>query len=79
MEFRWTCDRTLFDRIPHEVFGAALGVAYITNKLRKGRLLWLGHIFWSHVAALMRKIKILKVKSAKRRGRPRRTSDEQLR
>nr|XP_043633667.1 uncharacterized protein LOC122604869 [Erigeron canadensis] len=41
---RWTCGKTLADRIPTGVFRAELKVGTITNKLREERLRWFGHV-----------------------------------
>nr|XP_043620167.1 uncharacterized protein LOC122592015 [Erigeron canadensis] len=41
---RWTCGKTLADRIPTGVFRAELEVGTIINKLREERLRWFGHV-----------------------------------
>nr|XP_043639669.1 uncharacterized protein LOC122610774 [Erigeron canadensis] len=41
---RWTCGKTLPDRIPTGVFRAELEVGTIINKLREERLRWFGHV-----------------------------------
>nr|XP_043630167.1 uncharacterized protein LOC122601475 [Erigeron canadensis] len=41
---RWTCEKTLADKIPTGVFRDELEVGFIINKLRKGRLRWFGHV-----------------------------------
>ena len=40
----WTCKQTMLDMISNKVFMAKLGVAAITNKLKKRILWWFGHI-----------------------------------
>ena len=41
---RWTCRKTLSDRIPMGVFRDKPEVGSIINKLREGRLRWFGHV-----------------------------------
>ncbi|KAL6563417.1 hypothetical protein OROGR_002376 [Orobanche gracilis] len=41
---RWSCGRTLLDRIPNGVFRSALEVAPISAKVREERLRWFGHV-----------------------------------
>ncbi|KAL6580696.1 hypothetical protein OROMI_006619 [Orobanche minor] len=41
---RWSCGRTLLDKIPNGVFRYALEVAPISAKAREGRLRWFRHV-----------------------------------
>ncbi|KAL6544231.1 hypothetical protein OROGR_010728 [Orobanche gracilis] len=41
---RWSCGRTMMDRIPNKVFRNVLKVAPISAKVREGRLRWFEHV-----------------------------------
>ncbi|KAL6536433.1 hypothetical protein OROGR_013005 [Orobanche gracilis] len=41
---RWSCGRTMMDRIPNRVFRNVLEVAPISAKVREGRLRWFVHV-----------------------------------
>ncbi|GKA96254.1 retrovirus-related pol polyprotein LINE-1 [Tanacetum coccineum] len=41
---RWTCDKTMLDMIPNEVFKADFDVDFIIDKMREGRLRWFEHV-----------------------------------
>nr|XP_043619607.1 uncharacterized protein LOC122591401 [Erigeron canadensis] len=41
---RWSCGKTLLDRIPTGVFRDELEVGTVINKQREGRLRWFGHV-----------------------------------
>ncbi|KAL6584739.1 hypothetical protein OROMI_004028 [Orobanche minor] len=75
---RWSCGRTLLDKIPNGVFRYALEVAPISAKARKGRLRWFGHVRRRQSSAPVRRVESLLVVGGRRRGRPRRTWEEQL-
>lgn len=76
---RWSCGRTMLDRIPNVVFRNELLVAPISEKLREGRLRWFGHVRRRRATAPVRRVESISVVGVRRRGRPRRTWEEQLR
>ncbi|KAL6535707.1 hypothetical protein OROHE_012551 [Orobanche hederae] len=76
---RWSCGRTLLDKIPNGVFRNVLEVAPISAKVREGRLRWFGHVRRRQASAPVRRVESLLVEGGRRRGRPRRTWEEQLR
>ncbi|KAL6517417.1 hypothetical protein OROMI_033118 [Orobanche minor] len=76
---RWSCGCTLLDKIPNGVFRYALEVAPISAKAREGRLRWFGHVRRRQASAPVRRVESLLVVGGRRRGRPRRTWEEQLR
>ncbi|KAL6508390.1 hypothetical protein OROHE_021932 [Orobanche hederae] len=76
---RWSCGRTLLDKIPNGVFRLALEVAPISAKAREGRLRWFGHVRRRQASAPVRRVESLLVVGGMRRGGPRRTWEEQLR
>ncbi|KAL6503915.1 hypothetical protein OROGR_025838 [Orobanche gracilis] len=76
---RWSYGRTLLDRIPNVAFRNGLEVALISAKVREGRLRWFGHVRMRQVADLVRRVESLSVVGVRRRCRPRRTWEEQLR
>ncbi|KAL6575540.1 hypothetical protein OROHE_000917 [Orobanche hederae] len=51
----------------------------ISAKVRKGRLRWFGHVRRRQTSAPTRRVESLVVVGGRRRGRPRRTWEEQLR
>ncbi|KAL6520057.1 hypothetical protein OROHE_017200 [Orobanche hederae] len=75
---RWSCGRTLLDKIPNGVFRESLEVAPISAKVREGRLRWFGHVRRRQTSAPVRRVESLVVVGGRRRGRPR-TWEEQLR
>ncbi|KAL6495878.1 hypothetical protein OROGR_030441 [Orobanche gracilis] len=76
---RWSCGHTLLDRIPNVAFRNALEVAPISAKVREGRLRWFGHVRTRQASDPVRRVESLSVVGVRRRGRPRRTWEEQLR
>lgn len=76
---RWSCGRTMLDRIPNEVFRNELEVAPFSAKAREGRLRWFGHVRRRQAEAPVRRVDSVSVVGVRRRGRPRRTWEEQLR
>ena len=75
---RWMCEHTLMDRIMNQEFRHKLGVAPISEKMRENRLRWFGHVQRKTLAALVRRVESIIVEGKRSRGRPRRTSDEQI-
>nr|XP_043639362.1 uncharacterized protein LOC122610435 [Erigeron canadensis] len=67
---RWTCGKTLADRIPTGVFRAELEVRTIINKLREERLRWFGHVRRRDETAPLRRAESIHVDGIRRRGRP---------
>jgi hypothetical protein len=76
---RWTCGRTMLDRIPNEVFRNELQVVPISAKVREGRLRWFGHVRRRLATAPVRRVESISVGGVRRRGRPKRSWEEQLR
>ncbi|KAL6545049.1 hypothetical protein OROHE_009956 [Orobanche hederae] len=58
---RWSCGRTLLDKIPNGVFRYALEVAPISAKAREGRLRWFGHVRRRQASAPVRRVESLLV------------------
>ncbi|KAL6578802.1 hypothetical protein OROMI_009018 [Orobanche minor] len=75
---RWSCGRTLLDKIPNGVFINAVEVAPISVKAREGRLRWFGHVRRRQASAPVRRVESSLVEGGNRRGRMRRTWEEQL-
>ncbi|KAL6532685.1 hypothetical protein OROGR_013668 [Orobanche gracilis] len=75
---RWSCGRTMMDRIPNGVFRNVLEVAPISAKVREERLGWFGHVRRRPTSAPVRMVESLLVVGGRRRGRPRRSWEEQL-
>ena len=75
---RWMCGHTRLDIIRNEVFRDKLGVAPISDKLREGRLRWFGHVRRRRTSEPVRRVESITVDGLRRRGRPKRTWDEQL-
>nr|XP_043630162.1 uncharacterized protein LOC122601470 [Erigeron canadensis] len=67
---RWSCGKTLSDRIPTEVFKAELEVGTIINKLREWRLRWFGHVRKKDRTAPLRISESIHDEGIRRRGRP---------
>ncbi|KAL6555260.1 Carnitine O-acetyltransferase mitochondrial [Orobanche gracilis] len=76
---RWSCGRTMLDRIPNVTFRNALEVTLISAKVREGGLRWFGHVRMRHTSDPVRRVESLSVVGVRRRGRPRRMWEEQLR
>ncbi|KAL6522790.1 hypothetical protein OROHE_016637 [Orobanche hederae] len=53
---RWSCGRTMLDRIPNGVFRKSLEVAPISAKVREGRLRWFGHVRRRLASAPVRRV-----------------------
>ncbi|KAL6569332.1 hypothetical protein OROMI_013846 [Orobanche minor] len=70
---RWSCGRTMLDRIPNGVFRIVLEVAPISAKVREWRLGWFGHVRRRQATAPIRRVESLLVLGARRRCRPRKT------
>ncbi|KAL6529175.1 hypothetical protein OROGR_014798 [Orobanche gracilis] len=64
---RWSCGRTMIDRILNEVFRNALEVAPISAKVSEGRLRWFGHVRRRLVSAPLRRVENLFVVGKKER------------
>ncbi|XP_071739812.1 uncharacterized protein [Rutidosis leptorrhynchoides] len=56
---RWTCGKTMLDMIPNSVFRENLEVRSISDKLRKGRLRWFGHVRMRPLTAPVRRVEAL--------------------
>ncbi|GJZ56859.1 hypothetical protein Tco_0612353 [Tanacetum coccineum] len=67
---RWTSDKTMVDMIPNGVFRVELGVDFIIDKMREGRLRWFGHVKRRPQSAPVRRVEAMVVKGSRRRGRP---------
>ncbi|GJS04988.1 hypothetical protein Tco_0321496 [Tanacetum coccineum] len=67
---RWTCGKSTVDIIPNGVFRAELEVDSIIDKMRKGRLRWLGHLKRRPQTSPVKKVEALLVDGSRRRGRP---------
>ncbi|KAL6558742.1 hypothetical protein OROMI_019092 [Orobanche minor] len=76
---RWSCGHTLLDKFPNGVFRYALEVAPISAKAREGRLRWFGHVRRRQASTPVRRVESLLLVGGRRRGRPRRTWEQQLR
>ncbi|KAL6505091.1 hypothetical protein OROGR_024908 [Orobanche gracilis] len=70
---RWSCDRTLLDRIPNVAFRNALEVIPISAKVREWRLGWFGHVRRRQASDPVRRVESLSVVGVRRRCRPRMT------
>ncbi|GJZ47829.1 hypothetical protein Tco_0601661 [Tanacetum coccineum] len=66
----------LLDMIPNGVYRAELEVETIINKMREGRLRWLGHVRRRPQSAPVRRVKVVVVDGSRRRGRPKIRWDE---
>ncbi|KAL6495858.1 hypothetical protein OROGR_030421 [Orobanche gracilis] len=69
----------MMDRIPNRVFRNVLEVTLISAKVREERLRWFGHVRGRLASAPVRRVESLLVVGARRRGRPMRSWEEQLR
>ena len=76
---RWTCGKTMLDRIPNEVFRTKLEVESISYKLREGRLRWFGHVRRRPQSAPVRRVEALTVEGVRRRGRPKLRWEDKIR
>nr|XP_043629756.1 uncharacterized protein LOC122601044 [Erigeron canadensis] len=75
---RWSCGKTLSDRILTGVFRAELEVGTIINKLREGRLKWFGHVRRRDRSTPLRRVDFIYVKGTRRRGRPKMRWEDRL-
>lgn len=50
---RWTCGKTLQDRIRNSKFCGMVGVAPIEDKVRENRFRWFGHVYRRSVDACL--------------------------
>ncbi|KAL6561884.1 hypothetical protein OROGR_002891 [Orobanche gracilis] len=75
----WSYGRTMFDRILNVVFWNALEVTPISAKVREERLRCFDHVRRRQASDPMRRVESLSVVGVRRRDRPRRTWEEQLR
>ncbi|GKD02687.1 hypothetical protein Tco_1177661 [Tanacetum coccineum] len=66
----------VLDMIPNGVYRAELEVETIINKMREGRLRWLGHVRRRPQSAPVRRVKVVVVDGSRRRGRPKIRWDE---
>ncbi|KAL6560155.1 hypothetical protein OROHE_006393 [Orobanche hederae] len=55
---RWSCGRTLLDKIPNGVFRIVLEVASISAKVREWRLRWFGHVRRRQASAPVRRVEV---------------------
>ncbi|GKC96942.1 retrovirus-related pol polyprotein LINE-1 [Tanacetum coccineum] len=67
---RWTCGKTMLDKIPNGVYRAKLEVESIINKIREGWLRRFGHVNRSPQSAPVRRVEPLVVDGLRIRGRP---------
>nr|XP_043638031.1 uncharacterized protein LOC122609035 [Erigeron canadensis] len=75
---RWTCGKTLAERIPTGVFRAELEVGTIINKLREERLRWFGHVRRRDETTPRRRADSINVDGIRRRGRPKMRWEDRL-
>ncbi|KAL6578328.1 hypothetical protein OROMI_010656 [Orobanche minor] len=75
---RWSCGRIMLDRIPNGFFRNELEVAPISLKVREERLRWFDHVRRRQASAPVRRIESLLVVGGRKRGRPKRSWEEQL-
>ena len=68
---RWMCGHILMDRIRNQEITEKLGVAPISEKMRKNRLRWFGHVQRKTFAAPVRRVENIIVEGKRSRGRPR--------
>ncbi|KAL6574586.1 hypothetical protein OROMI_011871 [Orobanche minor] len=68
----------MLDRIWNVVFRSELQFAPFSVKVREGRLRWFDHVRRRLASAPVRKVETISVEGMRRRGRPRRTWEEQL-
>ncbi|KAE8690689.1 putative 26S proteasome non-ATPase regulatory subunit 3 [Hibiscus syriacus] len=76
---RWACGRTLWDMTPNSAIRMSLGVVHVSEKLREGRIRWCGHIRRRQPSDAVRRVELITIDGAKRRGRPRRKWEDCLR
>nr|XP_043611483.1 uncharacterized protein LOC122583111 [Erigeron canadensis] len=75
---RWTCGKTLSDRIPTGAFRVELEVGTIINKLREGRLRWFGHVRRRDQTSPLRSAEVIHIDGIRRRGRPKMRWEDRL-
>ena len=75
---RWMSGKTMMDRIRNQEFREKLGVTPFSAKMRDNRLRWFGHVQRKTHDALVRRIECIIVEGKRRRERPRRTWEEQI-
>ncbi|GJU84152.1 hypothetical protein Tco_1291698 [Tanacetum coccineum] len=75
---RWTCDKTMVDMIPNEVFRAGLDVNSIINKMRERRLRWFRHVKRRPQNASVRRVEAMFVEGSRIRGRPKLRWEDRL-
>ncbi|GKD49866.1 hypothetical protein Tco_1278842 [Tanacetum coccineum] len=75
---RWTCDKTMLDRIPNGVFRAVLEVESIISQMREGRLRWFRHVKIRSQSTPVRRVEELVVDGLRRRGRPKLRGEDRL-
>nr|GEU53212.1 putative cytochrome P450 [Tanacetum cinerariifolium] len=68
----------MLDMISNGVFRAELEVESILHKTREGRLRWFGHVKRTPQTAPVRRVKTLFVDGLRRRGRPKRRWEDEL-
>ncbi len=65
---------TRLDKVRNESIREKVGVVPIEDKLREGRLRWLGHVKCRHTEALLRQVEYIRLDDRKkRRSRPKLT------
>ncbi|XP_071713027.1 uncharacterized protein [Rutidosis leptorrhynchoides] len=75
---RWTCGKTMLDMITNVVFRENLEVGSIINKLREERLRCFGHVLRHPLMTPARRVEALTVDGVRRRGRPKRRWEDQM-
>nr|XP_043635953.1 uncharacterized protein LOC122607099 [Erigeron canadensis] len=75
---RWSCGKTLPDRIPTGVFRAELEVGTIINKLREERVRWFGHVRRRDRTTPLMRAESIHVEGIRRRGRPKMRWEDRL-
>ena len=75
---RWISGKTLWDLVPNASIRSSLGVATITEKLREGRLRWLGHVHRRQPLEPVRRVESISVDGVRGRGRPKKKWDDCL-
>ena len=66
------------DYIPNDAYRRVLGVESISKKIRKGRLRWYGHVRRRRTSTSVRRVESILIGGKRKRGRPRRTWQDQL-
>ncbi|KAE8733165.1 Malonyl-CoA decarboxylase family protein isoform 2 [Hibiscus syriacus] len=68
----WACGRTLWDLTLYSAIRMSLGVVLVSEKLREERLRWFGHILRRQPSDAVRRVELITVDGARKRGRSRR-------